>query len=244
MPLQSTRGAGSAKGFGFTAGGPTGPITARVLLLGGGTGGLSSHLDGGQGGGFTDSSSNTLEVGTYTVTVGAGAPGGARGGNGNYGGNSQASTFTGTGVSLTGAAVTQANSRGANGVNGKSGRNGGAGLTSDITGSTVTYGGGGGEAGGIGYEQSPGGAGGAGGGGTGGKCCNDAGTPGTNGLGGGGGGGGISWCGTVYCEGYNGGNGRVIVSYPVPKRATGGTITISGGFVKHDFQSSGSFVLK
>jgi hypothetical protein len=79
---------------------------------------------------------------------------------------------------------------------------------------------------------------------TGGKCCNQMqSSAGTNTLGGGGGGGGVQWCGQIICQGAVGGNGRVIVSYPGSAAvATGGTITVSGGIVRHDFQSSGSFV--
>jgi hypothetical protein len=116
MPLLTTRGASSARGFGFGKG----PLAFRVLLVAGGTGGTSGHSPGGQGGGFTDSSGNALAKGTYTVTVGAGGAGGAAGTpSGTFGGNSQASSFSGTGVSLTGAAVTQATGAGANGVNPK-----------------------------------------------------------------------------------------------------------------------------
>lgn len=247
MPLLGTRGAGSARGFGFFGG--SGPLIARVMLLGGGTGGRNGHSLGGQGGGFTDSSDNLLAKGTYTVTVGAGGPGAPAGNNADFGGNSQASSFTGTGVSLTGAAVTDAQGAGANGINARSpnpGTNekGGNGLTSDITGSSTYYGGGGGSAGGNGFDQTPGGPGGLGGGGLGGKCCSSyTAVAGTNGLGGGGGGGGIQGCGTTYCAGRNGGTGRVIISYPgAAAKATGGTITVSGGIVRHDFQSSGSFV--
>jgi len=247
MPLLGTRAAGSIKGFGF--GGGAGPLIVRVMLLGGGTGGRNGHQSGGQGGGFTDSSGNELVKTTYTVTVGAGGAGAPAGSNGQYGGNSQASSFIGTDLSLTGAAVTDATGSGANGVNAASpnpgtNQKGGNGLSSDITGSSVLYGGGGGSAGGNGFEQTPGGPGGSTGGGTGGKCCSSyTATAGTNGLGGGGGGGGIQGCGQLYCAGRNGGTGRVIISYPGgAARATGGTITASGGIVRHDFQSSGSFI--
>jgi len=52
MPLQSTRGAGSAKGFGLTAGGGP-PIDFDYLVIAGGGGGGRAHAGaGGAGGGY------------------------------------------------------------------------------------------------------------------------------------------------------------------------------------------------
>lgn len=44
-------------------------------------------------------------------------------------------------------------------------------------------------------------------------------------------------------NGAAGGSGRVIVRYPGPPRATGGTITQSGGYTYHTFNSSGTFTV-
>jgi hypothetical protein len=67
---------------------------------------------------------------------------------------------------------------------------------------------------------------------------NAAGTAGTANTGGGGGGG--------YFNTFNGGSGGsgiVIVRYlGTVQRATGGTVTITGGYVIHTFTSSGTFV--
>ena len=49
MPINSTRGAASAKAFGFTAG--SGPIFANFLLVAGGAGGGHGYRGGGGGGG-------------------------------------------------------------------------------------------------------------------------------------------------------------------------------------------------
>ncbi len=40
----------------------------------------------------------------------------------------------------------------------------------------------------------------------------------------------------------NGGSGVVIIRYPGPQLATGGTITSVGGYTIHTFMSSGNFV--
>jgi hypothetical protein len=77
------------------------------------------------------------------------------------------------------------------------------------------------------------------------------GTVGSGGLGGGGNGGdpGITGSdGTVNTGGggggrnKNGGSGVVIVRYLGPQKATGGTVTSTGGYTIHTFTSSGSFV--
>ena len=43
MPLQSTRGGASAKGFGFTAGGLGAPYTIDFLIIAGGGGASGAH---------------------------------------------------------------------------------------------------------------------------------------------------------------------------------------------------------
>jgi mono/diheme cytochrome c family protein len=84
MPLQSTRGGASAKGFGFTAGAAIPAEVDYLVVAGGGGGGCSGGSGGGGGGagGFRTSfpGGTALEIrGTVSVTVGAGgspAPGG------------------------------------------------------------------------------------------------------------------------------------------------------------------------
>jgi hypothetical protein len=107
MPINSTRGAASAKAFGFTAAGAA-PIDVDYLVVasGGGGGGsnygLASNTRGAAGGGaggyrtsFPGGTKLTLAKGTTPVTVGAGgtAGSGAPGGNGN---NSIFNTITST----------------------------------------------------------------------------------------------------------------------------------------------------
>jgi hypothetical protein len=111
MPLQSTRGAASAKAFGFTAGGAA-PIDVDYLVLAGGAGGGASvngpgsgTARGGGGGGaggyrtsFPGGTKLTLAKGTTPVTVGAGGAGGSNPpGTGVSGCNSIFETITSTG---------------------------------------------------------------------------------------------------------------------------------------------------
>lgn len=121
MPVISTRGAGSARGFGFS-GGAAGFSIDYLVVAGGGAGG-SNYASGGGGGGLRTSwGSGTLDSGTplrmkagdYTVTVGASAAAGnegnnssisapgfttfsATGGGRGYGGNSGPATAGGSG---------------------------------------------------------------------------------------------------------------------------------------------------
>jgi len=75
MPLNSTRGAGSAKGFGFTAAGIT-PVDFDYLVVAGGGGGFSGLGGGGGAGGFRTSfpggTKTTINQKITTITVGAG----------------------------------------------------------------------------------------------------------------------------------------------------------------------------
>ena len=111
---------------------------------------------------------------------------------------------------------------------------GGDGLVFDISGSNVYYGAGGG--GGV-YTNGNGGSGGTGGGGNGGHYGQSGKiNQGSNatGFGSGGGGGGYTYAGGT------GSGGIVIIRYPGSQRGSGGTITTSGGFTRHTFQSAGS----
>jgi hypothetical protein len=86
-----------------------------------------------------------------------------------------------------------------------------------------------------------GGAGGTGGGGKGGGLT--AAVAGTANTGGGGGGRGQDGATPATFAGQNGGSGIVIVRYLGAQRATGGTITSSGGYTIHTFTTSGTFAL-
>jgi len=74
MPLNSTRGAGSAKGFGFTSGGVV--IDFDYLVVAGGGGGV--QFGGGGAGGYRTSfpggTKISLKKGTYPIVVGGGGP--------------------------------------------------------------------------------------------------------------------------------------------------------------------------
>ena len=114
------------------------------------------------------------------------------------------------------------------------GGNGGIGFLSNISGFPRYYGGGGGAGGGTNIDSN-GGLGGLGGGGRGTGAYNPAqGTPGQSNTGGGGG-------GSRDQSGALGGSGVVIVRYPGPQKATGGTITQFGDYTIHTFNSSGTF---
>jgi hypothetical protein len=116
-----------------------------------------------------------------------------------------------------------------------SNQDGSAGITTNISGTPVTYGGGGGGA--ASSSNTPG-VGGAGGGGNGKNGDNNsAGDNATANTGGGGGGG----TGGGGGGGGNGGSGIVIIRYPGIQRALGGTVTSSNGYTIHTFTSSGSF---
>jgi len=202
MPLLSTRGAGSAKGFGLTAGGAKKPIDVEYLVVaGGGTGGYGYYPPieygvgggGGGAGGYRTGTQSLLALATnFTVTVGGRGSNSifdsitsARGGDGNcYNGPFPGGSGGGGNGSPVGS------------------RPGGSGNTPSTSpsqgnngGSSTNNGGGGGGAGAVGNNGAgPGGAGGAGlqspitgsyysGGGGGGTTGN------TNGGGGAGGGG-------------------------------------------------------
>jgi hypothetical protein len=79
MPLNSTRGASSAKAFGFTAAGAK-LLVDYALLAGGGGGGNDCGGGGGAGGyraSFPGGTQFTLAVGTNPITIGAGGTAGS-----------------------------------------------------------------------------------------------------------------------------------------------------------------------
>lgn len=187
-----------------------------LVAIGGGGGGYSADstsggagLNGGSGGGG-QSYYSTFYSGTGVI------------GQGNDGGGLGASSASGGGG---------AGSGGSHSPTTNIGGRGGAGVRSDISGSSVFYGGGGG--------GGNGGVGGLGGGGNG-SPGTGVGAPGTANTGGGGGGG---WS-YASDNGGAGGSGVVIIRYPTGSMtATGGTVTTSGTDTVHRFTSNGTFVV-
>jgi len=102
MPLLSTRGASSAKGFGLTAGGGA-PVEFDFLVVAGGGGGGSAHNPAGGHGGaaggggvrtsFPGGTKLSLKPNVYTITVGGGGTGGMSPSN-TASTQGQASTFS------------------------------------------------------------------------------------------------------------------------------------------------------
>lgn len=193
-------------------------IVGEIVAFGGGGGGTSQAFpnNGGSGGGG----------GTSTFVAG----GQGTTGQGNDGGNGD----EGGGLNEAGGGGGGAGAIGGNGVTSDGGA-GGAGVSSSISGVSITYGGGGG-GGGLGS----GGSGGSGGGGNG--LAGDPPTSssvGINGLGGGGGG------NAGENAGSRGGSGIVIISYVTGSMsATGGAITFAGGNTIHTFTTDGTFTVQ
>jgi hypothetical protein len=190
-----------------------------TIAYGGGRGGDNAIRVGGDGASGGGGAGNT----------GAGFAGGLaiynnQGFNGGSGGTS--GTTAGAGG---GGGAGQPGLNGGTGVGGK----GGDGLLSFITGQLTYYGGGGG---GNGRAAGTAGVGGLGGGGTGGTSTAPAVTATTGSPNTGGGGGGGSTLGQYV----KGGSGIVIIRYPGPPIATGGTITSVDGDTIHTFTATGS----
>jgi hypothetical protein len=179
--------------------------------------GTSPGRDGGSGGG--GGGAQAQFAGNYTPGNGVSGQGFAGGRAvdiyGGGGGGAGGKGFDGVGATLLNSG------------------NGGPGLLYSISGSPRYYAGGGGS----GYGGAVGGGiGGVGGAGRGGINSGDAGIAGQANTGGGGGGGGAGGQ-----PGSAGGSGVVIVRYPGPQKATGGTITNIGGYTIHTFTTSGTF---
>jgi hypothetical protein len=198
-----------------------------LIAIGGGGGGSEGAAEqrpgasGGSGGGG----------GGYGVSSGPGGNGTA--GQGNRGGDCTAPGDGGGGGA------------GAAGQSGLTGI-GGIGLVHSISGTTTYYAGGGGASGDKRNTRGGGGAlGGLGGGGKGQDATNS--TPPENGTNATGGGGGAAagstptfGAGTTLTSGA-GGSGIVIVRYPGPQKAIGGTVTSNNGYTIHTFITSGTF---
>ena len=211
-------GAGGSGGWKNLKGGNGGNSSfSSLIAIGGGAGGRTTSgsdraNSGGSGGGQANNDSGSYADGT----AGQGFRGGRAGRDwqGGAGGGGGAGEI------------------GSNGSNRYGGR-GGNGLQSSISGTNTYYGGGGG--GGTWVEDN-GGAGGLGGGGRG-RSGSLSALPGQNNTGGGGGGNSEE----IGTNNNNpGGSGIVIIKYSGSPKASGGTVTESGGFTLHTFTSVGT----
>lgn len=249
---------------------PLTSVEVLVVAGGGGGSGSTWGGGGGGAGGILYKKNHTVATGnSISVTVGGGgaasAVGGAsffgslqafgggpangsqvtsdrNGGSGGGGGHMspsglasssiQTSNNGGVGFGNGGGATNYVSpypcgSGGGAGTAGSLGGIGGMGRAFDISGAETYYAGGGGTADNVGTTT----AGGLGGGGNGSNAA--AGVSGTANTGGGGG-------GSRGGAGGAGGSGVVIVRYPGPQKATGGTVTSVNGFTIHTFFSGTS----
>ena len=229
---------------------PGSAVTVTVGNGGAGVGGAVRGSSGGNsvfgsltaiggGGGGSEGAAEQRPGGSGGSGGGGGGYGvGGTGGNGTAGQGNRGGDCTAPGDGGGGGA----GSAGENGLTGK----GGLGLGFDISGSFVYYAGGGGASGDKRNARGGGGAvGGIGGGGKGQDATNS--TPPENGTPNTGGGGGAAagsnpayGAGTTLTSG-SGGSGIVIVRYPGPQRAIGGTVTTVGGHTIHTFTGSSTF---
>lgn len=201
-------------------------LTLTAIGGGGGDGsqGTLNGAAGGSGGGGGQPGAGATST---TNNGGAGTPGqGYAGGNGANGG------LTGDGrVRAGGGGGAGGPGYSARALNGSQG--GGPGIPSSISGTLTYYGGGGGAGDDIGNGYTLGGiGGGANGSNTTGKA--PSGTPNTGGGGGGNGADGGS------SRGGDGGSGIVIIRYPGPQKAVGGTVSSANGYTIHTFTATGA----
>ena len=263
-------GGGGGNSYGQGGGGGGGLLTSSAIVVPGtsytitvGAGGSGSP--GGSPGWTSVRGSNGGDSTLSTIVTSLGGGGGAAagissgtgvpGGSGGGGGYPSAAGGAGTngqgypgGAGITNYGHGGGGGGGAGGSGGvgatNSGGTGGIGAASTISGSSVYYAGGGG---GCFYDNNGAGAqgnysatGGLGGGGAGGVTTRSAGTAGTTNTGGGGGASG-GYEPQAFITGASGGSGIVIIRYLGIQRATGGTISSSGGYTIHTFSSSGTF---
>ena len=199
-------------------------VFGSLIAIGGGKGGPEYNgngFSGGSGGGGSRSSGtgNTIYIGGTSTT--------SQGNSGGTGSNTGGGDGLGSGGGGGGAGSVGGNAAGGTGGSGVSG------LSYSISGTSVTYAAGGG---GGAYN----GTGGSGGSSIGGNGANGSGSiagSGVNGTGSGGGAGGYP----SYRSGAAGGSGIIIVRYPGPQKAIGGTVTSVGGYTIHTFTTSGNF---
>lgn len=191
-----------------------------AIAIGGGRGGHrtsgnSGANGGGGGGGVTGLSGRTGGAGTKGFAGGAG-------------GSPSSSAYGNAGG---GAGMAEAGTTALGTINGRG--FGGEGIVSDITGTPITYGSGGGGGSRDGGLPTPGGP----GAGSGGSGITGPGNAANGQVGrGGGGGGGAYFAGSISGAG---GSGTVILRYPGPARATGGTILTIGEDTVHIFTTDG-----
>jgi hypothetical protein len=254
-------GGGGAGGLLYNSAYPVTPGSAILVTVGNGGSKSTNYLSTAAGDGQNSVFGNITTIGgggggnrrdAGTAGLEFGRPGGSGGGGGGYGTDITPTNTGGTGrigqgnAGGTGAYHAGAGGGGAGGTgetpSGSIGNqsstcfpgNGGQGLIFNISGFPKYYAGGGG---GGGFISGPyAGKGGVGGGGDGQIDGNQrvAGEANTGGGGGGANGGGNA-------NGGDGGSGVVIVRYPGPRKATGGTITQVNGYTIHLFTSSGTF---
>ena len=244
-------GGGGAGGLIYNRNFAVTPGSALTVTVGGGG-------NGGDGSGSPGSDGGNSIFGSLTAIGGGGggSDGGDAGRTGGSGGGGRYGSSGGTGTSGQGFAGGSGTSgtwkagggggAGGVGVNGVSNPHkcgdGGSGLGFDISGTFTYYAGGGGggshnsDAGGCCDDVTARGLGGIGGGGNGGTPGGyNAGDNATTNTGGGGGG---------YYQygpgGAAGGSGIVIVRYPGPQKAIGGTVTSVAGHTIHTFTTVGS----
>jgi hypothetical protein len=140
MPLNSTRGAASAKAFGFTSGISWDGLADYLVIAGGGAGGSRTGGGGGAGGyrtSFPGGTKITIAKGTTPITVGAGGTGPSndadlapsRSGTDSILGTYITSTAGGGGATPTGSGVVGAPGGSGGGTGDGPGTDGGAGNT-------------------------------------------------------------------------------------------------------------------
>jgi len=244
----------------------TSAITCDILVVGGGGGAGSRHGGGGGGGAVIYLTNQTLNAGTYSITIGTGGTASGTGA-GNYGknGGDTSIVLSGTNIYLAkgGGAASAGIDRGRDGLSGGSGAGGtgdggggdGAGGKYSAGGSAVTTNvptGAYGYSGGKGYPLGPwAGGGGGGGGGAGTDASSSAGgnggagklvtIKGTNEYYGGGGGGGVQNGYTAGTGGIGGGgNGGAGASNGANGTANTGGGGGGGGYrVSPDYSGTG-----
>jgi hypothetical protein len=235
-------------------------VFGTITALGGGFGASSYYGytpnygyggSGGSGGGCSAYTHGGERYVDTNGTPGQGYPGG-NSGNPSSGGDDH---YSGGGGGAGGRGTSGPNHAGPNGTR----ADGGPGVRYPQM-SPYYFGGGGGGSCYTGTQGGNGGLGGGGGGAAGGNGntvgygdTNGINAGGNGGLGnyqpggnggantGGGGGGGSHY--NSGNQGGNGGSGIVIVRYPGPQAATGGTIETKGGYTYHTFTSSGTFAV-
>jgi hypothetical protein len=227
---QDFAGGGGGGGVIYNSNFAVTPGSAITVTVGGG--GVRPVGGGGQGSGTTAQGGNSI-FGSLTAIGGGGGAGSASGnnaGNGGSGGGAGSGRTAGTGTSgqgFAGASTASGVGGGGGGAGGVGFSNGegGPGLGFNISGTFRYHGGGGGGA----DNNNAAISGGIGGGGTNGgfQAASNNGVVNT-------GGGGSAYYGPWGGAG-NGGSGIVIVRYPGPQKAIGGTITSNNGYTIHTF---------